>query len=220
LILAARREIRPIDHILLLGPDGTGKAAFARAIANEIPLTLVTPSPEVLDDPVALLDVIVRMRLGCILFVERVDKLSSKSREIVMDCIAKPAPQALVPRQDRPSSHKVELLPVPIIATAEALPPKWRGLALAGSSAKDRLQVLVMDPYTAGELAEIVRTAAVEAGLKIEPRAAGLIAFYAEGSPGRALTIFRGICKRMEPALGGTIRLEAARKALRGLGYG
>ena len=101
-----------------------------------------------------------------------------------------------------------------------ARPPKWRGLARAGSLAKGRLQVLVMDPYTEAELAEIIRGAAVDAGLRIEPRAAGLIAFYAEGSPGRALTIFRRLCKRMEPALGGTIRLEAARKGLRGIGYG
>ena len=52
-----------------------------------------------------------------------------------------------------------------------------------------------MDPYTAGELAEIVRRAAVEAGLKIEPGAAELIGFYAEGSPGRALTIFGRMCQ-------------------------
>jgi Holliday junction resolvasome RuvABC ATP-dependent DNA helicase subunit len=70
-----------------------------------------------------------------------------------------------------------------------------------------RLHALVMDPYTAGELSEIVRRAAADAGFSIEPRAAELIAFYAEGSPGRALTIFQRICKSMEPALGGTVRL-------------
>ena len=77
-----------------------------------------------------------------------------------------------------------------------------------------------MDPYIAGELAAIVRRAAADAGFNIEPRAAELIVFFAEGSPGRALTIFQRICKSMDPAHGGTVRLEAARKALRVIGYG
>jgi Holliday junction DNA helicase RuvB len=220
LILAARRAKRLLDHILLLGPDGTGKAAFARATANEIGATLVSPSPDVLDDPVALLDVMVGMRLGSILFVEHLDTLSRQSCEVVADCIAKPAPEAMVPVQDRLYSHKIELLPFPIIATAESLPEALSGLALAGCFAKGRLHTLVMDPYAAGELREIVRRAAAEAGFKIEPGAAELIAFYAEGSPGRALTIFQRVCKSMDPALGGTIRAEAARKALRVIGYG
>jgi Holliday junction DNA helicase RuvB len=220
LILAARRANRPIDHILLLGPDGTGKAVFAHATANEIALTLVSPSHDVLDDPVALLDVMVGMRLGSILFVERIDRLCRESREVVAGCIAKRAPEALVPLLHRRASHKIELLPFPIIATAETLPKELSRLALAGCFAKGRLQALVMDPYTASELAAIVRRAAAEAGFNIEPNAAELIAFYAEGSPGRALTIFRRICKSMDPALGGTIRLEAARKALRVIGYG
>jgi Holliday junction resolvasome RuvABC ATP-dependent DNA helicase subunit len=131
----------------------------------------------------------------------------------VADCIAKPAPEALVPVQDRLYSHKIELVPFPIIATAETRPQELSGL-------ERRLHALVMDPYTAGELREIVRRAAAEAGFKIEPGAAELIAFYAEGSPGRALTIFQRICKSMDPALGGTIRAEAARKALRVIGYG
>jgi Holliday junction DNA helicase RuvB len=220
LILAARRANRALDHILLLGPDGTGKAAFARATANEIAATLVSPSPDVLNDPVALLDVMVGMRLGSILFVEHIDRLSRQSCEVVADCIAKPAPEALVPVQDRLYSHKIELVPFPIIATGESLPGELSGLALAGCFAKGRLHTLVMDPYTAGELREIVRRAAADAGFKIEPGASELIAFYAEGSPGRALTIFRRMCKSMDPALGGTIRLEAARKALSVIGYG
>jgi Holliday junction DNA helicase RuvB len=167
----------------------------------------------VLDDPVALLDVMGGMRLGCILFVERIDRLCRESRKVVMDCIAKPAPEALVPVQDRLYSHKIELVPFPIIATAETLPKELSRL-------EGRLHTLVMDTYTAGELAAIVRRAAADADFIIEPRAAELIAFYAEGSPGRALTIFQRICKSMDPALGGTIRLEAARKALRVIGYG
>jgi Holliday junction resolvasome RuvABC ATP-dependent DNA helicase subunit len=131
----------------------------------------------------------------------------------VAGCIAKRAPEALVPLLHRRASHKIELLPFPIIATAETLPKELSRL-------EGRLQALVIDPYTASELAAIVRRAAADAGFTIEPRAAELIAFYAEGSPGRALTIFQRICKSMDPALGGTIRLEAARKALRGLGYG
>ena len=212
LIAAARQQHAPLDHILFVGADGMGKAAFAQAAANESGLQLRTPPVEALDDPLALIDVLMNTPLGYALLIERMDRLSGGCEQLISDCIAEPGVEVLVRAAGPVRAARVSLPRFTILGTAEDLPHR---LMRAHSS----LVVFVLAAYTPRELRMIVLRRAADAGVRVDHKAAELIAFYADGSPERALTLFRRIQHRATSAPDGTITLAAARNALMAMGY-
>ncbi len=213
LIVTARREKRPIDHILIQGPRGMGKTAFAEAVANELHAPFSTTPPEALDDPVALADLLMHLPLGGILLVEHMDRLGGRCVEMVHDCIGNPRAEVLAHALNRGRSVRLPLPRFSVIGTAETIPTIPR-------AANGPVRYFVLDPYTDLELQEIVVRAAGRDDLWLQRPAVERIVGLADGTPERALHIFHRMRKLLGPVAGGTIRLEAAQKALSALGYG
>lgn len=212
LIVAARTEKRPIDHILIQGPHGMGKTAFAEAVANELHAPFSTTPPEALDDPIKLADLLMHLPLGGILLVEHMDRLGGGCVEMVHDCIGNPRAQVLAHTVNRGRAVRLPLPRFSVIGTAETIPTIPR-------AANGPVRYFTLEPYSDLELQEIVMRAAEGEGLKIQRQAAECIVRLADGTPERALHIFRGMCGQLRLVTGGTIRAEAASKALAVLGY-
>jgi MoxR-like ATPase len=81
---AARRASRPLEHVLLVGPDGCGKATVAHAIAQRRGADLTTVTLPAKDR-----DIIYAFRTNRaeVVFVDGIDRISKKAQEVLVPII-------------------------------------------------------------------------------------------------------------------------------------
>jgi Holliday junction resolvasome RuvABC ATP-dependent DNA helicase subunit len=138
---AARRASRPLENVMLVGPDRCGKATFARALAvrcgKELTTVKLPMSYEALLYPF-------RINNGELVFLDNVDKLSKRDQEL-----AAPIVQSGVLSDRRGRTYEIPNLTVVASAT--------RREKVSDALADAFLVRATFSPYTEMELQQILR---------------------------------------------------------------
>ena len=185
-VAAAQADDRPLDHLLLTGPGGTGKTTLTQIVAAAMGVQFKETLASALNDggmATFLLDAADKQ----ILFADEVHELSSENMTLCYRAMAER-------RLFLPGMRKARSLPLAaftfVAATTnpEHLPPSFR----------DRFAEIGLDFYTPDELAAIIRQRASALGWEVEGRVFDSIGRLGRGVPRLALRLMcasREVCR-------------------------
>lgn len=205
MIRAAKARSEPLDHVLLLGPAGTGKTTFANVIANELGTRCFQMAAPVALD--VLLELRGEMNEGDILFVDEIHQ------------------QAIMERRGKESISSPEvwlsLLEDFVLATKDGMVPFPRITVIGATTDPGRLPdpfldrfpiEPVLEPYSKRALELMAERNAHALGLTLMPEVAGLFAGAARRTP----RILNNYVKNAESLVGsdGYVVREIAERVL------
>ena len=82
-MLAAQQRGEPLDHLMLYGPPGLGKTTLAYIVAAEMGANIKTTSGPAIERPGDMASILTKLRVGDILFVDEIHRLSKPVEEIL-----------------------------------------------------------------------------------------------------------------------------------------
>ena len=80
---AARKESRPLDHVLFSGPPGLGKTTLAGVIAHELEVKMRVTSGPALDRPGDLAAILSNLDVGDVFFIDEIHRLPRAVEEVL-----------------------------------------------------------------------------------------------------------------------------------------
>jgi Holliday junction resolvasome RuvABC ATP-dependent DNA helicase subunit len=205
-----------LDHILLWGPDGVGKANLARLIAREMNGQVrVTTASAIADtrggDLAAMLG---SLRAGDVLVVEGVDTLKRKPTEVLTVAMRNSALDFSVGKGPSERFIRLNLPQFTVIATANEVRRVGRQLLSAF------VEVFHLTPHTPEELEPLVRRAADSELIEIDQAAALEIARQSCGLQAEAIRLLKRVRDYAQVRADGIITERVAKEALSTLGIG
>jgi len=174
LILAGVRKGKPLGHILLAGPPGTGKTTIAEVIANEVGGRLIKTEGKSLDNEKAVRLMLAGLRDGDIVFVDEVHGIPRK----VQDSLLIPLESNEMEIRTKYGSQRVKLPRWTMIA-ATTMPQKLDPAFKRRLPNKFMLKLLSAD-----DLTPIAKGMADSMGLEYTDGAMRMLAEMGHGTPG------------------------------------
>src|SRR5579864_1319650 len=170
---AAKKRGEPIDHVLLYGPPGLGKTTMATVIANEMGAQIRVTSGPAIERAGDLASLLTNLQDGDILFIDEIHRLHRVVEEVLYAAMEDFKLDIMLGKGPSAKSLRLDLPKFTIIGATTrtgALAPPLR----------DRFGMIHrLEFYTPDEIAQIIRRSAKILGVKIEPKAAELMAHRA-----------------------------------------
>ena len=209
---AAVKRGEPVDHCLFAGPPGLGKTTLAGIIASEMGSRLQVTSGPVLAKPSDLAGLLTGLNEGDVLFIDEIHRVPPVVEEYLYPAMEDFRLDIVL--EGGPSSRCINL-PLKRFTLVGATTRS----GMLTSPLRDRFGLTFrLDPYSAEELAGIVRRSARILDVEIDPDAALVLAERSRGTPRIANRVLRR-CRDVADVRGkGTIDLETAERTLRMLG--
>ena len=207
-IQAARKRGEPVDHCLFAGPPGLGKTTLAGIIASEMGSRLQVTSGPVLAKPSDLAGLLTGLDEGDVLFIDEIHRVPPVVEEYLYPAMEDFRLDIVL--EGGPSSRCINL-PLKRFTLVGATTRS----GMLTSPLRDRFGLTFrLDPYSAEELAGIVRRSARILDVEISPEAALVLAQRSRGTPRIANRVLRR-CRDMADVRGkGVIDLETAEQTL------
>jgi Holliday junction resolvasome RuvABC ATP-dependent DNA helicase subunit len=175
--LARRGETKaPLRHILLIGPNGSGKRKIAEEVAWELGVKPRSADPSSIERPGDVAAIVNDLDHGDILLLVNVNQLRKEVVNVLPPAMSRF--EMLINVGER----SMTLLVKPFTVIGTALREADCPLDLRDSFDA----VIQLQRYSGLEMLQLVERLAGMAGLYMEPTASTLIARLAEGNPGRA----------------------------------
>jgi len=174
LILAGVRKGKPLGHILLAGPPGTGKTTIAEVIANEVGGRLIKTEGKSLDSNKAVRLLLAGLQAGDIVFVDEAHGIPRK----VQDSLLIPLESDEMEIRTKHGSQRIKLPRWTMIA-ATTLPQKLDSAFKRRLPNKFMLKLLSPD-----DLTPIAKGMADSMGLEYTDGAIRMLAEMGHGTPG------------------------------------
>jgi Holliday junction resolvasome RuvABC ATP-dependent DNA helicase subunit len=153
----------PPEHILLIGPEGTGKRTIAAALAEELHCSLKTASPEALIRRGDLSAVLTSLENGDFLFMENIPKLREPLKAMLLRALVDFRIDLVIGQGAAARIHPYRLSYFTCIATATREVDR-------ASELRDAFPlILTLRNYSRPELEQIVQVIARVRSLEITP---------------------------------------------------
>ncbi|NPA34573.1 MAG: Holliday junction branch migration DNA helicase RuvB [Chlorobi bacterium] len=184
-IKSAIKRKSPLDHVLLVGPPGTGKTSLARLIAKELGTNFVAINAPAISKPADLLSTLTNLKSGDVLFIDEFHRLPKSVEEVLMVAMEDFVVDYVVESGPYGQNIRISLMPFTVVA-ATTRP------ALISSPLRSRFGITFsLSLYDDETLKQIVQQAADKLNVFITEESAGLIATCSRGTPRIALNLLK-----------------------------
>jgi Holliday junction DNA helicase RuvB len=172
-VKAARSRGEPLDHVLFTGPPGLGKTTLANIVANEMGARLVVINSSTLKVKGDLAKALVSLEKGDVLFLDEIHSLRLDIEEILYTAME----DYRIDMATGSGAVAIPLAPFTLIGATTRVGDLSQPL-------RDRFgEVVQMKPYSAQELALIVKRSAPKLGLEVTEEGARVIGQRSRGTP-------------------------------------
>ena len=207
-IEAAKGRKEPLDHVLLYGPPGLGKATLAGIIANEMGVHIKITSGPAIEKPGDVAAILNNLKEGDVLFVDEIHRLNRQVEEVLYPAMEDFAIDVVIGKGATSKSIRLELPKFTLIgATTRA--------GMLSAPLRDRFGVVNrLEYYTLAELETIIMRSAKVLGVKIEKEAALEMAKRSRGTPRLANRLLKRVRDFAEVKYDGKLTKEVAAEVL------
>lgn len=211
-IEASRKREEALDHILFFGPPGLGKTTIANLIATEMNAQIKTTAAPMIEKSGDLAAILTNIEEGDILFIDEIHRMSPAIEEILYSAMEDFRLDIIIGSGPAAQTVKIDLPRFTLVgATTRA--------GMLSHPLRERFGMhFRMQFYSAEELAEIVRLAAIKLNKESIKEASYEIAKRSRGTPRLALRLLRRVRDFSEVANEEQINLKTTKYALDQLG--
>jgi len=210
-IAHAKSRKEPVQHILLCGPQGRGKTAFAQAIAADSGVQLHLTSGRSLNRGSDLVGILTKLAAGDVLAVQDIEAVPEITSEYLVKALNDFAVDITLDSGMHARSITMPLPPFTLIGTSS------KPSRVNEELSKWMISYDLM-PYTDDEIRKLISRFAVNQGFTLASGVAELLAQFSESSPHSASVMLKRI-KDQGFVIQGCLSVDAASDSLRHLGY-
>ena len=208
---AAKYRHEPLDHTLLYGPPGLGKATLSNIIANELGVGFNITSGPVLDKPGDLAGLLTSLEPNDVLFIDEIHRLQPVVEEYLYSAMEDYRIDIMIDKGPSARSIQLDLNPFTLIgATTRS------GMLTAPLRARFGIN-MHLEYYDPATLQRIIRRSARLMRVPIDDDAAVEIARRSRGTPRIANGLLRRVRDFAQVKGNGTITKDIADIALSAL---
>ena len=208
---AAKYRGEPLDHTLLHGPPGLGKATLSNIIANELGVGFKITSGPVLDKPGDLAGILTSLEPNDVLFIDEIHRLSAVVEEYLYSAMEDYRIDIMIDKGPSARSIQIDLNPFTLVgATTRS------GLLTAPLRARFGIN-LHLEYYDNDTIARIIKRSASIIRVPIDDDAAAEIAGRSRGTPRIANALLRRVRDFAQVKGSGRINIDIAQYALSAL---
>lgn len=205
---AAKKNSRPLDHLLLAGPPGLGKTTLSTIVANEMDVNITITSGPAIEKKGDMAGLLTNLGHGDILFIDEIHRLNASVEESLYSAMEDFYFDIMLGEGAHARSMRLPLQQFTLVGATT----KTGSLS---SPLRDRFQITFrMEYYSTEELMEIVLRSASILKIEIEDEGAAEIAARSRGTPRIANRILRRVRDYAEIKGNGKIDKKIAAYAL------
>ena len=186
-IAAAKKNDRPLDHLLLAGPPGLGKTTLSQIIANEMGVKMFSTSGPVIEKKGDLAGLLTPLQNGDVLFIDEIHRLNPAVEESLYPAMEDFRFDIMLGQGREANSVQIGIEPFTLIGATTKT-------GLLSSPLRDRFQIVFrMDYYAVEDLETIVKRSSKILNIKIDEGGALEIARRSRGTPRIANRILKRV---------------------------
>ncbi len=210
-IEASKKRGECLDHVFFSGPPGLGKTTLAGIIATELGCEIRATAAPALEKPGDLAAILTAVGRNNIFFIDEIHRLKPVIEEMLYTAMEDFKIDVVIGQGPGARNIKIPLEPFTLVG-ATTRP------GLISRPLHDRFGIRArLDYYKADNITEIVNRSARILEVKIQDKAAGLVARCARGTPRVANRILRRMRDFAQVWADGRISLEIVRRGLASL---
>lgn len=205
---AAKKRAEPVDHVLLYGPPGLGKTTMATVIANEMGSQIRITSGPAIERAGDLASLLTNLQDGDILFIDEIHQLNRAIEEVLYSAMEDFKLDIMLGKGPSARSLRLDLPKFTIIGATTRT-------GTMAAPLRDRFGMIHrLEFYKPEEIKQIIKRAAKILKVKIDDKAAGILAQRARLTPRIANRLLKRVRDYADINGDGIIDEPVAMKAL------
>ena len=207
-IKAARKRKEAVDHTLFYGPPGLGKTTLSQLIAKEMGSNFKVTSGTALSKAGDLAAILTNLEDGDVLFIDEIHRLPKAVEETLYPAMEDFCLDIVIGKGPSARTVRLDLAKFTLVGATTRF-------GLLTGPFRDRFGLIHrLEFYSQEELAKIIQEASKKLNIKIDNKAALMIAGRSRGTPRIALKLLKRVRDFTEVMEKDEISTELVEKAL------